>query len=153
MVQMQFNHLNHRIHPLCPCTWPAPLPSCSLSWWKPSSSVGTGVRGLDPHRVSGTTLFTAGGSSSKNEVSSAGCIFIVTWIILMCFLMHGTFMLSEQQFCMIWMRAFHGFLKMVLKAKRVLVWVMGKWAQYEKLSITEKSISTCECNYLNFGKA
>ena len=58
-------------------------------------------------------LYCRGGSLSGKfpfkDVFSAGCICIAAWIILMCFLMHGTFMLSEQEFCVICVRAFMAF--------------------------------------------
>jgi hypothetical protein len=60
------------------------------------------------------------GSLSKSKASSFGCIFMATWIILMWFLMHGTFMLSEQQFYMICTGLFMAF-KMILKSKKGFV--------------------------------
>jgi hypothetical protein len=45
---------------------------------------------------------------------------MATWIILMWFWMHGTFMLSEQQFYMICTGLFMAF-KMILKSKKGFV--------------------------------
>lgn len=100
---------------LCPSSpahglgpWPL-LAVIAKTFWRLSA----GEPGLAPLGRAGwhCAVQLLPGSCSKNKAVSVGRIFIAAWVILMCFLRHGTFTLSEQQFYVICTRALYGFSK------------------------------------------
>ena len=91
-----------------PYSWPRPGRPASCHNEEPPKSPARGCQHVPASERVGWphALHCRLGPQRKRKPFSAGCISIAARVILMCFLMHGTFMLSEQQFYVICTRAF-----------------------------------------------